>query len=251
MRPVVGVTQAEIARQWNRVARLRAAQIQKGKDLSFTFILVPAIYKLSAQSDFTVVIDIGCGPGFLTKQLASKAQRLIGIDMSEEMIDLAKDQCANVTNVEFLNSTIENFARNIKKPFFTLAIANMSLMTTLHLNDVLKSVACVLRPGGHLVFTITHPRFWPFYHGYASKGWFNYKKEMLIEDVFRISLESPRDGPKTIHIHRPLEQYMVSLSKAGFVVDEICEPIPTKDIEAKYPEPWKYPRFLGMRCIKT
>lgn len=251
MRPVVGVTQSEIARQWSRVAKLRANQIQKGKDLSFTFVLVPLILKLSSQSDFTAVIDIGCGPGFLTKRLASKAQRIVGIDMSDEMINLAKDQCNNITNVEFLNSTIEDFARNIKKPSFTLAIANMSLMTTLYLDKVLKSVDSVLRPEGHLVFTITHPRFWPLYHGYASTNWFDYNKEILIEDVFRISLDSPEDGPKTIHIHRSLEQYMVSLSKAGFGVDEVCEPMPTKDIERKYPEPWKYPRFLGMRCIKT
>ncbi len=250
MRPVIGISQGEIASQWNRVAKLRTSQIKEGKDLSFTFVLVPAIHKLSAQSDFTEVIDIGCGPGFLTKQLASKSKRIIGIDMSEEMINLAKDQCRNIMNVELRNSTIENFARNIKKPTFTLAIANMSLMNTIKLDKVLRSVACILKQEGHLVFTITHPHFWPLYHGYASKEWFDYKKEILIEDVFRISLDSPAEGPKTIHIHRPLEQYMVSLSKAGFVVDQIYEPMPAKDIEAKYPETWKHPRFLGMHCIK-
>jgi len=250
MRPVVGVSQGEIASQWNRFAKLRTSQIKEGKDLSFTFILVPTIHKLSAQSDFTEVIDIGCGPGFLTEQLALKAQRIIGIDMSEEMINLAKDQCKNIINVEFLNSTIENFAHNIKKHTFTLAVANMSLMNTIKLDEVLQSIAYILRPEGHLVFTITHPYFWPLYHGYAYKEWFDYKKELPIEDVFKISLDSPTEGPKTIHIHRPLEQYILSLSKAGFVVDQICEPMPTRDIEAKYPQPWKYPRFLGVHCIK-
>ncbi|MCK4368331.1 MAG: class I SAM-dependent methyltransferase [Dehalococcoidales bacterium] len=250
MKPVIGITQREITKQWDRVAKLRAEQIRRGKDLSFNFVLVPTILQLSTSSDFTSVIDIGCGPGFLTEQLALKAQHIIGIDMSEEMIKLAKGQCASVMNVEFINSTIENFARNIKPPPFTLAISNMSLMTALHLDGVLQSVACVLRPKGHFVFTITHPCFWPFYWGYASKEWFDYKKEVLIEDVFRISLESPKDGVKTTHAHRPLEQYIVSLCKAGFAIDEICEPMPAKDIEVKYPEPWRYPRFLGMRCIK-
>lgn len=251
MKPVVGITQRDIVRQWDMVARLRAEQIRTGKDLSFNFVLVPTILQLSASSDFTSVIDIGCGTGFLTEQLASKAQRIIGIDMSEEMIKFAKDQCIDVVNVEFKNSTIENFARNIKSPLFTLAISNMSLMTALNLDVVLQSIACVLRPGGHFVFTITHPCFWPFYHGYAYKEWFDYKKEVLIEDVFRISLESPKDGIKTTHAHRPLEQYMVSLYKAGFAIDGICEPMPTRDIEVKYPEPWEYPRFLGVRCIKV
>jgi len=250
MRPVSDVTQREIVEQWNGIARLRVDQIDKSKDLSFSFILVPTILELTTESDFTAVIDIGCGPGILTRRLSSKAQRIIGIDMSKEMIKIAKHKCEDIKSIEFLNSTIENFADNIETSSFTLAIANMSLMTTLHLDNVLHSIARVLRPGGHFVFTITHPCFWPFYKGYASKDWFDYKKEILIEDVFKISLESPKNGQKTIHIHRPLEQYVHNLLEAGFIVDQICEPIPTKDVEAKYPAPWQYPRFLSMRCIK-
>ncbi|MFC1903737.1 class I SAM-dependent methyltransferase [Chloroflexota bacterium] len=251
MRRVVGVNQSEIIKQWDEIARLRADQIQKSRDLSYTYVLVPTILKLSTQSDFTAVIDIGCGPGFLIKKLCSKARRFVGIDMSKEMIKIAKAQCANLVNVEIRNSTIENFARNTKMPSFTLAIANMSLMTTLRLDKVLRAVAHLLRPKAHFIFTITHPYFWPFYHGYASKNWFDYKKETLIEDIFRISLESPESGPKTIHVHRPLEQYLCSLAKSGFVVDQICEPMPSEDIRAKYPKLWKYPRFLGMRCIRV
>ncbi|MBA7716070.1 Ubiquinone biosynthesis O-methyltransferase [subsurface metagenome] len=251
MRPIEGVTEREFIKQWNGVAKLRADQIDKGEDLSFNFILLPTILELSAESDFTVAIDIGCGPGFLTRRLALKAQRIIGIDMSNEMINVAKHRCEEIKRVQFLNLTIEDFADSIDTSSFTLAIANMSLMTTLHLDNVINSIARVLRPGGHFVFTITHPCFWPLYKGYASKDWFDYNKEILIEDVFKISLASPKNEQKTIHIHRPLEQYVGSLSRAGFVVDEICEPMPTKDMEAKYPEPWKYPRFLGMRCIKT
>jgi len=250
LKAVVGVTQQEISKQWDEVAKLRADQIEKGQDLSFDYILVPAILKLSAQSDFSAVIDIGCGLGFLTRQLASKAKCITGIDMSKKMINLAIEKCENVENIKFINSTVEDFTRKMKSTQFTLAVANMSLMTTLNLDRVLQSIACLLRPEAHFIFVITHPCFWPFYWGYAFENWFDYRKEVLIEGPFRISLDSSNEGLKTIHIHRPIERYIADLLRAGFIVDEVYEPMPTKDIEVKYPKPWIYPRFLSMRCIK-
>ena len=249
MKRVTGITQKDIATQWDKIAGLRADQISKGKDLSFSHILVPTILKLSAQSDFMAVLDIGCGTGFLTRQLALKAQRITGIDMSQKMIELAWKSCKDAENVQFLNSTVESFAASRKPPLFTLAVANMSLMNMTRLDRVLHSTAELLKPGGHFVFTITHPCFWPFYWGYAFEDWFDYKKEILIESVFRISLDAPNSGPKTVHVHRPIEQYVASLSRGGFVVDDIYEPMPTEEVETRYPKRWEYPRFLGMRCI--
>jgi len=249
VKPVVGITQKDIVTQWDKIAELRANQISKDKDLSFNHILVPSILKLSAHSDFTAVLDIGCGPGFLTRQLASKAQRITGIDMSNKMIDLARKSCKNLKNIELVSSTIESFAGSQKSPTFTLAVANMSLMTMIKLDRVLYSTAKLLKRGGHFVFTITHPCFWPLYWGYAVEDWFVYKREILIESVFKISLDTPNNGPKTIHVHRPIERYLTSLSKAGFVVDDIYEPMPTTEVEARYHKDWDYPRFLGMRCI--
>lgn len=249
MKQVIGITQKDIVTQWDKIAELRADQISKGKDLSFSYILVPTILKLSAQSDFTAVLDIGCGTGFLTKQLALKAQRITGIDMSRKMIDLAWKSCKGSKNVELVHSTIESFAANQKSPPFTLVVANMSLMNMIKLDRALRSTAKLLKPGGHFVFTITHPCFWPFYSGYAVEDWFDYKKEILIETVFKISLDASDDGPKTIHAHRPIERYLVSLLREGFIIDSICEPMPTKKVEARYPKRWDYPRFLGMRCI--
>jgi len=246
MKPVIGKTQKEITKEWENIAKLRAEQIEHGKDLSFTFILVPCIFELSKHSDFTSVIDVGCGAGFLTKDLARKSRHIVGIDMGRENIDIAKER---FSNIEFINSTIEDYAFNLKTPCYTLSIVNMSLMTTLYLDKVLESIARILKSGGHLIFTITHPCFWPFYWGYAFENWFDYKKEIPIEATFKISLETSQ-GLVTTHIHRPLEQYVFSLLKTGFIIDQISEPMPDRDLEVKYPSRWLYPRFLGMRCVK-
>lgn len=250
MRPASTKTQDEITREWGKIAKLRADQIEEGKDLSYNFILVPCIFELCGQSDFAAVVDVGCGSGFLTKKLSKKAQRVVGIDMSQDNVNIAKERYSNTGNIEFMKTTIEDYAFGFKGPYFTLAVANMSLMTTLHLDSVLEAIASLLKSEAHFVLTITHPCFWPLYWGYSFEDWFDYKKELPIEAIFKISLETS-SNLVTTHVHRPMAQYVSELSKAGFIIDQISEPMPTKDIEWKYPKKWEYPRFLGIHCIKA
>jgi hypothetical protein len=58
-------------------------------------------------------------------------------------------------------------------------------------------------------------------------------------------------GMITTHIHRPLEMYVKATERAGFKVVELREPMPSPIIEARYPEAWKFPRFLLVSCIKS
>lgn len=249
MRPVHGKTQADIAAEWDRIALKRAAQIESGLDLSFRFVLVPSVLSLTADCDCTTVIDLGCGSGFLSAELASAATAVIGVDISPENIRYAAKRWQEIPNVDFETVSIEEYAARPDRLSFSLGVANMTLMTVLDLDGVMKSVARVIRPGGHLIATITHPCYWPVYWGYAEKSWFSYSREIAIEDRFKISLDSG-DGCITTHVHRPLERYFASISRAGFLVDEVREPMPTEEVGRRYPKPWQYPRFLAFRAIR-
>jgi SAM-dependent methyltransferase len=250
MKPTAGKKQSEITREWGRIARLRAEQIKEGKDLSYTFVLLPCVKELTMESDFRNVLDVGCGTGMITRELADKGGNIVGVDISDESIRVAKESCRECRNVEFVNSAIEVYAEKIKKRIFTLAVANMSLMTVLNLEESVEAVGKIVKKGGHFVVTITHPCFWPLYWGYAFEKWFNYSEEIPIEAEFMISLDR-LSGIVTTHVHRPLNRYIEAVGKAGFTIDKLVEPIPSFEIEKKYPKKWEYPRFLAMRCIKS
>jgi hypothetical protein len=123
------------------------------------------------------------------------------------------------------------------------------LMTTSRLSVTTRALSALLKPGGHLVFSITHPWFWPTYWGYDRAPWFSYDRETPIEAPFRISL-AQRGMPPTTHIHRSLQAYTTALCEARLVIEKILEPFPGPAARRKYPHPWTTPRFLVARCRK-
>lgn len=249
MRPVTVKSKQDIGAEWDGIADLRMKQIQSKVDLSYHYILVPCVMELCAQGNFRSVIDVGCGIGFITQELAKRSSRLIGVDLSSRSIQLARQRFVSNNCVSFLNMSIEEYADEMHQGLFTLAVANMTLVTAPSLEQIVGAIARLLAPGGHFVFTITHPWFWPHYWKYASESWFDYKKEIFIEAPFKITLQKDVTLVTT-HVHRPLEKYLDALLRYRFVVDRIVEPMPTPEVERMYKEKWKFPRFMGIRCIR-
>lgn len=249
LRPVSKKMPHEIALEWDRLAHIRHEQIRSGKDLSFDHILLPTILSLAAPCDWSNILDFGCGTGILSEKLVASAGKVVGVDMSTVSIEIAQRQYSNIKSLTFVASTIEEYAQSKKNSKFSLVVANMTLMDTLFLSDTLSAITLLLKPSGALIFTITHPCFWPLYWNYANEQWFNYSKEIVIEAPFKISVEELSDNITT-HVHRPLKLYSNALRSAGFTIDKLVEPMPNQVLASRYPKRWDYPRFLGMRCTQ-
>src|SRR3954468_7663479 len=67
-----------------------------------------AIAKMNVPEDARV-LDIGCGSGWATRLLADYASRggVTGIDISDEMIELAREQSNSYSNVDFKVASAE------------------------------------------------------------------------------------------------------------------------------------------------
>jgi SAM-dependent methyltransferase len=242
-------TLGEVAREWDSIASVRARQTSSGRDLSLTYVLIPTMRKLITDAKPGRVLDVGCGTGLATHALTRRQSQVVGIDVSATSIDLARSAILD-SNIHFLRSSVQAYAKTERRGSFHLITANMSLMTSPNLRATLQSISHLLSSNGTLALTLTHPWFWPAYWGYASQPWFRYDSEIFIEAPFQISLE--RDvGLVTTHIHRPLHKYFDELRVAGFVVERLLEPMPTPKVERLYPTPWAFPRFLGLGCIKA
>jgi SAM-dependent methyltransferase len=103
------------------------------------------------------VLDIGCGVGRLTRALAGRAGRVYGLDVSREMLELAKRHNPELENVEWLHGDGAGLAvvgdesvdgcfshvvfQHIPDPEITL--------------DYVREMGRVLRPGGWALFQVS------------------------------------------------------------------------------------------------
>lgn len=96
------------------------------------------------------ILDVGCGPGLLVKELSGRSKdfQVIGIDTSQEAIKLAQKNCRSLKNSRFL------IANASKLPFldssFDLVVCKDSLHHFPNLKGALQEMLRVLKPKGTL-----------------------------------------------------------------------------------------------------
>ncbi|MCC6491579.1 MAG: arsenite methyltransferase [Pirellulales bacterium] len=99
------------------------------------------------------IVDLGCGGGldvFLAARKTGPAGRAIGIDMTPEMLALARANAARagLTNVEFYQSTIDKLP--LPDESVDCVISNCVINLAPDKRAVFREIARVLKPGGRL-----------------------------------------------------------------------------------------------------
>lgn len=232
----------DISTEWNTVCKSRQSIIDKGQDISLIAVTIPCILKNISENNPKILLDAGCGSGYLTYKAANLSTKCVGIDISENSICLAKSMYKK-NNLSFECCAIEEFIYDI--PFDT-CIANMVFMDDPNWLISIRHIYDLLDKNGRFYFTITHPCFWPQYWNYQNEPWFNYNQEIFIENEFVTSLS--KSIGITTHIHRPLSQYVSGLISTGFIIEKIEEIYPTIDTPEVYN--YEYPRFLFFQSKK-
>ncbi|MGR9116068.1 MAG: methyltransferase domain-containing protein [Gammaproteobacteria bacterium] len=111
------------------------------------------------------VLDLGCGSGrdcYLLSRLVGETGRVIGVDMTEEQLAVAKRHCDwhaerygyGRSNVEFMLGQIEDLAAlGIADNSIDVVVSNCVINLAPDKKQVLSEVFRVLKPGGELYFS--------------------------------------------------------------------------------------------------
>ena len=223
-----------VGQAWERRARAWAAWARTpGHDVFFERLNWPAFAAL-LPAPGRPTPDVGCGEGRVGRLLAAAGHRVVAIDSSPTLVELAVSAggyervvCGSAAAMPFPDA------------FADLAVAFMSLHDMDEPTAAIGEIGRVLEPGGVLCVAIVHP--------------LNRPSEAL-EDYFahqRVAETVERDGLAMTFeaIDRPLEAYTAALARAGFVIEVLREPRAV-DVAADSPlaPAACRPFFLHMHC---
>tara|TARA_Y100000591_G_scaffold271001_1_gene246020 strand:- start:190 stop:819 length:630 start_codon:yes stop_codon:yes gene_type:complete len=105
---------------------------------------------------FSNVLELGCGTGKNTEWLITKADRLIGLDFSKNMLDLAMEKVKS-DKVTFIETNL-NQEWPVDDNSFDLAIINLTLEHIEKLDHIFQSLIKKLNASGKCFVCELHPK---------------------------------------------------------------------------------------------
>ena len=131
---------ARIRAEFDRIARLSGPHARANR---YEESLLRHVPRPCGQA-----LDLGCGTGTLTRALADLAEHVVGVDLSPEMVRLARARCADRVNVELL---VGDFLELDLSPASFDCIAAVAVLHHMPLVPSLERAKVLLRPGGVLL----------------------------------------------------------------------------------------------------
>ena len=178
-----------------------------------------------------VALDVACGEGRFTRELAARGFDAVGVDRSEKLIAAAREAdpdgryvVAEATSLPFEDASAR------------LVLCVNALMHVVELDTALREFARVLSPGGVLVAALVHP--------VAEAGEFDEERDALVVSRYfdAVPHRVPLGHHHVEHQHRTIEHYVRACLAAGFVLDDLRE-VPGRTGST--------PRYLDLRFTRS
>ena len=257
---------AGVAACWEANAETWTRHARAGYDIYRDALNTPAFLSILPPVRGLTGLDIGCGEGSNTRQLARRGAKMHAIDIAPTFIRHAR--AAEETE---LLGIVFSVADGTRLPFssqsFDFVVAFMSLMDIPDQQRVLLETERVLRPGGFLQFSITHPCFDPP-HRKVLRDAAGVPRAIEVAGYFdcidgRVDTwwfgtvppeERARVAPfRTPRFDRTLSAWVEMVCQAGLAIEQFAEPCASRELAEAEPvvaDTRVAPLFLHIRARK-
>lgn len=210
---------------WGRVSSWYDEML-KDDDSYQQKVIEPNLLRVVDAKKGEKILDLGSGQGHFSRLFAKAGAEVVGLEISEELIALAKKY--DTKNVYYIAGKADE-ALNFKKEEFDKVTVVLALQNMKNMVKVVEEVARVLKPQGKFFLVLNHPAF----RVPQETDWgFDEKRKEQFRKVF--SYMTPKEVPiimdpgktgkeKTFSYHRPLQDYFKAFAKNGLAVTRLEE----------------------------
>lgn len=91
------------------------------------------------------ILEIGCGTGKFSRSLAGRAEKVLAVDLSPQMIRLARERSKLYSNIDFVTGDVMTY--QLPDEQFD-CIATLTTIHHLPIESILRKIRKALKPGG-------------------------------------------------------------------------------------------------------
>jgi len=263
-RPNIKPGRPAAATAWENVATWYDQMIDEQRNDHYANVIIPGTLRLLEPFRDERILDVACGQGVISRELAELGCTVVGVDASPSLISAAKARGRHLGDLcRFVVGDATKLAE-LKLPpaSFDKAACIMALANIDPLEPVMSALATLIKPDGKFVMIITHPAFRA--HGQSSWQWDNQTGQQFRRIDGYLSNGSkpiqmhPGDKPDvtTTSFHRPLQTYVRLLTEAGFTITgmqewpalRVSQPGPRADAENRARR--EIPLFLAIKATR-
>ena len=117
-------------------------------------------YVLSITNTGDCVLELGCGYGRVTYEIAGIARRVVGIDTAAESLELARSLAGKNTQCEFLEMDATDIRFGDGEFDVVVCVQNGICAFGVDPLILVKEAVRVARPGGCVLFSSYSSKFW-------------------------------------------------------------------------------------------
>jgi ubiquinone/menaquinone biosynthesis C-methylase UbiE len=193
----------------------------------------------------TRTVELGCGEGRVTRDLAERGHRTVGVELAPTLVSHAREAdpggcylLADAGQLPLATASCD------------LVVAYNTLMDIADMEAAVAEAGRILVAGGHFCVCVTHPM--------SNTGRFD---SAAADATFVVSTgyfgrrrfegTENRDGLSMTFRgwSYALEDYVLALERAGFLIETIREPVP--EVGGDHLRRWcRVPLFLHIRAVR-
>jgi ubiquinone/menaquinone biosynthesis C-methylase UbiE len=262
---------SEVAKYWDDNAPAWIDGVRAGYDAYRDYGTNPAFFGILPGLKDKRVLDVGCGEGFNTRKLAELGAEIVGIDISEAMIEAARQCDRNQPQCIKYHVASGSEMSMFTDESFDAVVSTMAMMDMPNYISCIREIARVLKHNGLFQFSILHPctmtPVWEwvknaegYLKGLVVGNYFGLEETRPDQDVeqWYFSAAPPEVKARTRQFRIPrffrtLSEYVNTLIESGFRIEKIIEPYADQEAVEKYPhlvETRIVPYSLVLQCYK-